>query len=92
MVDGLGTGSGISYTLSADWEDLGVTGPNGGKIYAYKSQITTNQTIHILKDNTVYVSQKLNKAAGEMNLTFRAYMYQAIAGKTADEVYQEFHK
>lgn len=89
VVDGLGTGSGISYTLSADWEDLGVTGPNGGKIYAYKSQITTNQTIDILENNTVYVSQKLNKAAGNLELTFHAYMYQAITGKTAAQVYDQ---
>lgn len=89
VVDGLGTGSGITYALTGDWTDLGITGPNGGRVYAYKSSFTQSGTIYILNNDTVYVGQKLNMT-GDPDLKFYAYMYQAIEGKTAEEVYTAF--
>ena len=89
VVDGL-TDPAVTYSLTEDWTHLDITGPNGGMVYAYEKSVTESETIYILDNNTIYVSQELN-LSGEVNLTFHAYMYQAIAGKSADEVYQEIN-
>lgn len=86
VVDGLGTGSGITYALTGDWTDLGITGPNGGRVYAYKSSVTQSGTIYILNNDTVYVGQKLNMT-DDLNLKFYAYMYQTAAGDKPEAVY-----
>ena len=91
VVDGRGSNSGISYYMT-NWTKLGaVTGPNGGAVYFYKEQITTSQTIYILDNNTVEVSQKLDKSIKDLHLEFYAYMYQAAAGNDAAEVYDYYN-
>ena len=87
VVDGLGANSGISYDLAGWTELVGVTGPNGGKIYYYNTIIVNDQTIYILSNNTVYVSQKLDKNATDLGLTFYASMKQAVDGKTPTDIY-----
>lgn len=91
VVDGIGNDKGISYSMS-NWTKLvGVTGPKGGTVYCYKDQITTSQTIYILDNNTVEVSQKLDKSIKNLHLTFYAYMYQAAAGSDAAQVYAYYN-
>jgi len=91
VVDGIGNGKGISYSLP-NWTKLDdVTGLKGGAVYYYNSEITTSQTIYILDNNTVEVSQKLDKSIKDLHLKFYAYMYQAAAGSNAALVYESYH-
>lgn len=91
VVDEIGNGKGISYSLP-NWTKLdGVTGPKGGAVYYYNSEITTSQTIYILDNNTVEVSQKLDKSIKDLHLKFYAYMYQAAAGNDAAQVYEYYN-
>lgn len=87
VVDEHGDDKGIHYEMS-NWTELtGVDGPHNGAVYYYNSEITTSQTIYILDNNTVEVSQKLDKSIKDLHLTFYAYMYQAAAGSDAEQVY-----
>ena len=91
VVDGIGNGKGISYSLP-NWKKLDdVTGLKGGAVYYYNSEITTSQTIYILDNNTVEVSQKLDKSIKDLYLKFYAYMYQAAAGSDAAQVYAYYN-
>lgn len=90
VVDGLGTDSGIHYSMSSWTKMDGVTGLHGGTVYYYPTPVTGSQTLYLLDNNTVYVSQKLDKTAYELPLTFYAYMYQTDAGSDALTVYQNY--
>ena len=90
--------SAVVYQLADCWKLVSGT-PN---VYVYSDNngpIAVTSSIERLDILTkpegslheIRVGQELN-LSGEVNLTFHAYMYQAIAGKTAAEVYQEFHK
>lgn len=84
--------SGISYSIDTKWTKLdGVIGPHDGKIYYYNTSIVNDQTIYILSNDTVYVSQNLDKNADGLELTFYAYMYQTAAGSNAAEVYEAYN-
>ena len=91
VVDGLDANSGISYTLAGWTELVGVIGPNGGKIYYYNTSIVNDQTIYILSNNKVEVSQNLDKNTTGLELTFYAYMYQTAAGSDAAAVYEAYN-
>ena len=90
--------SAVVYQLADCWElvsgttDVYVYSDNNGPIAVTSSidrlDILTKPEGSL---HEICVGQELN-LSGEVNLTFHAYMYQAIAGKSADEVYQEFHK
>ena len=92
VVDGLGANPGVTYGMSKWTKLAGVTGPNGGTVYYYNSEIKDSQLISILDDNKVSVSQYLNKSISNYKLTFYAYMYQTAAGSDAAEVYKAYHK
>lgn len=94
VVGELDDDSGITYSLTADWTKLeNVTGAHDGTVYVYKAAITNtfgdkgNGDIQILKDNTVYVSQYLDKSVKDLTLTFYACMYETASGSDAASVY-----
>lgn len=86
--------SAVTWSVTADWQEIvGLAGKNGGKVYVYKSEITTfSGNIQILQDNTVYVSQDLliNSYSGQ-TIALYANMYQAAAGDTAEAVYRSYN-
>ena len=97
VVDGINSDqTKITYALNDSWTRLdGVTGGNGGAVYVYSTVLDeafgTNGTgtVEILKDNTVYVSQWLNRAyTDEILLTFHAYMAQTVKDKEPSEVFE----
>ena len=82
--------SAITYEIDTDnWTELGITGKNSGKVYAYKNPVSANiGPIYILKDNHVTVGQKLlHMDTTDLGLTFYASMGQVAAGNTQADVY-----
>ena len=82
------TDGAVTYSLTSDWELLpALTGPNGGKVYAYTTLLDgtiTDMSIKILEGNTVFVSQALNHSdtAKPFSIKFHAYLLQKPDGTT----------
>jgi hypothetical protein len=92
----------VTYALTADWtlvkgeNDTPLAGPNGGKLYVYKAQLTdTNTTtgsgdnvapvqFYILKDNMLIVSDQLPRGT-TATLDFYAYICQVVDGDPAKD-------
>lgn len=92
----------VTYALTTDWtlvkgeNDTPVAGPNGGKLYVYKAQLTdTNTTtgsgdnvapvqFYILKDNILIVSDQLPRGT-TATLEFYAYICQVVDGDPAKD-------
>lgn len=94
VVDKIGDGA-ISWKIGSAWLELeGVSGHNGGTVYVYKGNESEalkltgencpKDKIFVLKDNTVYVGQKLVSNGEKINdgLVFYASLVQV--GKTGD--------
>lgn len=84
--------TGVSFTLLDCWKEL----DDHDNVYVYSDTngdpitVTKDMDIYILKDNKVWVSQKLNtNIDGTLNLNFSAVMKQVIDGKTAKEIYED---
>ena len=98
--ENLGDDHNVSYTLTANWLKIkeSTAGDVTTAVYVYSSDGTTpakvdetfgtNGTgiISVLKDNTIYVSQKLNVPTAGVYLNFSACMYEvASAEKTGSQ-------
>ena len=73
----------ITYSMATGWEALGITGPNGGKVYVYGTVLdgtTPNLTIPILENDTLKVSQNLLRGT-TATMTFYGYMAQQVSGR-----------
>ena len=85
----------VSFTLIGDWEKLeGVTGQNGGEVYAYKDTIASEREedieLLLLKDDAITVSHTyIAEGEAETNLSFYPYMAKAEEGKTAKECFDK---
>lgn len=79
----------VTYLLENHWKAL--AGLPGVYVYApggTPQTVTGNMdAISILQGNTVTVSQNYS-GSDPVSLTFYAYLYQAFAGNTPEEVYQ----
>lgn len=87
----------VSYTLTANWLKIKETtaGDVTTAVYVYSSDGATpakvdetfgtngNGIISVLKDNTIYVSQKLNVPTAGVYLNFSACMYEVASGDNA---------
>lgn len=77
------------------WEKLdGVTGQNGGEVYAYKDTVASEREedieLFLLKDDAVTVSHTyIAEGEAETNLSFYPYMAKAEEGKTAVECFDK---
>lgn len=89
--------NGLTYTLNEHWQP--VNGYTNVYVYSEKSgenwvpfKVTGNNTgtitIPVLEGDQVVVSQKLNKKATGLELTFSACMKQYVTGQTAKEIYE----
>ena len=85
----------VSFTLIEDWEKLeGVTGQNGGEVYAYKDTVASEGEedieLFLLEDDVVTVSHTyIAEGEAETNLSFYPYMAKAEEGKTAEECFDK---
>ena len=74
----------VTYSMATGWKDLGITGPNGGKVYVYDTVLidTTDLSdpIYILDGNTLKVSQNLLRGT-TATMTFYGYMAQQVSGR-----------
>lgn len=74
------------YTVASSWTDLGITGPEGGKVYVYNTVLdnTTDLSapIYILEDNLITVDKELPRGSSGA-LKFHAYMAQVGSGQNA---------
>lgn len=88
--------NGLTYTLKEHWQP--VNGYTNVYVYSEKSgenwvpfKVTGNNTgtitIPVLEGDQVVVSQKLNKKATGLELTFSACMKQYVDGQTATQIY-----
>lgn len=71
----------VTYYMATGWEDLEITGPNGGKVYVYGTVLngtTPNLTIPILENDTLKVSQNLLRGT-TATMTFYGYMAQQVS-------------
>lgn len=74
----------VTYSMAEGWTDLGITGPNGGKVYVYGTVLdgtTPNLTIQILENNILKVSQNLLRGTTAA-MTFYGYMAQQVSAYT----------
>ncbi|MBR4881428.1 MAG: hypothetical protein IKU19_05805 [Clostridia bacterium] len=80
----------ITYEIASNWKLIeGVTGQNGGDLYVYVTSVVNDENrIEILKENKIIVSQKLDKNATDLNLSFYAYMAETASGADAKAAYQ----
>lgn len=85
----------VTFDLIEDWEKLeGVTGQNGGEVYAYKDTVASEGEedieLFLLKDDAVTVSHTyIAEGEAETNLSFYPYMAKAEEGKTAEECFDK---
>ena len=85
----------VTFDLIEDWEKLeGVTGKNGGEVYAYKETVASDDDddvdLPILEDDSVVVSHTyIAEGEAETNLSFYPYMAKAEEGKTAEECFDK---
>lgn len=85
----------VSFTLIGDWEKLeGVTGQNGGEVYAYNDTVASEGEedieLFLLEDDVVTVSHTyIAEGEAETNLSFYPYMAKAEEGKTAEECFDK---
>ena len=85
----------VSFTLIEDWEKLeGVTGQNGGEVYAYKNTVASEDEedieLFLLEDDVVTISHTyIAEGEAETNLSFYPYMAKAEEGKTAEECFDK---
>lgn len=89
----------LSYTVEDHWLELGITGTNGGKVYVFcQSGVPvklwkdfSENAIGILKDNTFYVSQKLNAKTTSDALVFYGAMCECsvVSSDTASKAHAE---
>lgn len=100
VLNGLGT-SNLSFDLTENWISLDLKGTNGGDVYVYGAVIDGDKTpivldnnvvpdeliIPILANDKVIVSDKLNRAATDLNLNFYAYMAEVAAGSDAKSAF-----
>ncbi len=79
----------VTYSIESCWSVVAdVTGPNGGIIYVYTSELTTNMTIDIIVDNVLTVKDSLvHPVAESYSLDFYAYMAQKNGEATAEAVF-----
>lgn len=74
----------ITYSMADGWEELtGITGPKGGKVYVYASDLdgtVKDLTIRILDKDTLYVSDQLDRGT-TATMTFYGYMAQQVSGR-----------
>lgn len=88
--------NGLTYTLKEHWQPVS-DHPN---VYVYSAKSdenwapfqvtgdnTSTFTIPVLENNKVVVSQKLNKEATGLELSFSACMKQYVDGQTAAQIY-----
>lgn len=94
IIDGI-SGSGLSYDVTSDWLDLGLTGQNGGKVYVYTGGAGSAKlldenfnvsTIYILKNNQITVSET-STSDFDGSLSFQGYLAQASAVISAETAY-----
>lgn len=85
----------VSFTLIGDWEKLeGVTGQNGGEVYAYCDTVASDNgqdiTIPLLDGSIVTVSHTYIAAdEAETELSFYPYMARADEDRTAAECFDK---
>lgn len=83
------------FTLTDAWEKLeGVTGQNGGEVYAYKDTVASEGEedieLFLLEDDVVTVSHTyIAEGEAEANLSFYPYMAKAEEGKSAEECFDK---
>lgn len=74
------------YTVASSWKDLGITGPEGGKVYVYNTVLDDktelSMPIYILEDNLITVDKELLRGSSG-TLNFHAYMAQVGSGQNA---------
>lgn len=81
----------VTYKIAKDyWTDLNITGPHGGKVYVYTSDLdgtvkvldgtVENLTLPIIDKDTLYVSDKLDRGT-TATMTFYGYMAQQVSGR-----------
>ena len=91
IIDNLGSKD-LSYSLTNDWNALGVRGDNGGDVYVYSKKITKDfddKKIYILKDNQITVTNANKSDLGEVNVSFYGYLAQASLANTAKDVFTQ---
>ena len=88
--------NGLTYTVTADWLDLGITGTKGGKVYVYtggeaNAKKLTNgfseNALYILQDDQITVSSENKSDLGEVTLSFHGYLAQASLAADATAVF-----
>lgn len=78
----------VTYELADGWDKLEI---EGRKVYVYNGSISQegSQTIQILKNNKVYVSDKYDPTPEGFNLKFYGYMAQRENEETAEEIFNK---
>lgn len=80
----------MTYELHDDWKPV----DDYTDVYVYSDtngpvQVTENQTIYILTNNEIVVSQKLlHSNVGDWELSFSACMKQYVSGQSAKQIYE----
>ena len=88
-------GDKAGFTLTNAWEKLdGVTGQNGGEVYAFEDMLSSDNKedieLPLFEDEAVTVSHTYIAAGeAETNLSFYPYMAKAEEGKTAEECFDK---
>ena len=81
---------GVSFQLTDVWQ--AVKGKSGVYVYCQNGEpvkvVGDIESIPVLKDNKIFVSQKYQ--GGECQFQITAYLYQVAAGQDAAEVYGEY--
>lgn len=93
VVDGKLKEAKITYTIADSWKLLeGVTGKNGGLVYVYVSgdapvKVASDiSSIQILENNTLYVSDALDRTQVDLSLKFYASLGECSATVLADGI------
>ena len=78
----------VQYALTDDWEKITVTDTTRN-VYVYKLSFSgeTSQSIQILKDNKIIISEKYDPMSASFSLQFYVYMVQQDGSSTATELF-----
>lgn len=88
-------GDKAGFTLTDAWKKLdGVTGQNGGEVYAFEDMLSSDDKedieLPLFEDEAVTVSHTyIAEGEAETNLSFYPYMAKAKEGKTAEECFDK---
>lgn len=88
-------GDKAGFTLTDAWEKLdGVTGQNGGEVYAFEDMLSSDNKedieLPLFEDDAVTVRHTyIAEGETETNLSFYPYMAKAEEGKTAEECFDK---